>query len=424
MIEEIQINVFGSTVAIAYDNLQVLNNLLDEAERWFARRESLNPVTLRFAPQGSTLASTAAPLQRLILGRAPGNQTEGALRLSQRFTDAGMIVWILQVRIRIWVRGQWLLDTETSTSASANPGAIMSATSLSVTLAGYSPTDITLAGFGAGGGLAIPASFLLINQSTTPASPSTQGLGVTEAETMTAATYTSVADAANLARGGSVLRYTPVGTSYAISGNGALPASLDSPLRFDIFAVVRNNSAATSWQIYSSILNNGGVQINFTTPVLIDGTSLLPQVVWLGTFSSRRSPSAFRLHCKASQIAGGPTLDIDYIAFIAKDRQPAMVLALDATTGPAAGVTGDQKIVVSHKMLTDRTGELTLQDSNVAPVITPATGRGAIECFTKSQYVNGLWLCTLSNYWRYAPAGALPSLTMTATRQKGYLTPQ
>src|SRR6266536_4943306 len=59
--EELELTIRGADTATAYDNLQKLTRLLDKADRW-SGDENVSPVLIKFAPQGSTVASTSQPL--------------------------------------------------------------------------------------------------------------------------------------------------------------------------------------------------------------------------------------------------------------------------------------------------------------------------------------------------------------------------
>jgi hypothetical protein len=44
--------------------------LLDQAERWWLKKQSVNAVTLQYSPPAATVSSVASPLRAIILGRA------------------------------------------------------------------------------------------------------------------------------------------------------------------------------------------------------------------------------------------------------------------------------------------------------------------------------------------------------------------
>ncbi len=99
--------VRGTTAAICYRNLQALYSLLDQAERWW-RGEKVNPVLLRYAPQGSI----AGPLSALVIGSDAGQQRQQQLvALPTTYDQAGMVYEIDGVQPSILRRGQWLLPS-------------------------------------------------------------------------------------------------------------------------------------------------------------------------------------------------------------------------------------------------------------------------------------------------------------------------
>lgn len=106
VVEEFRVNIRGTTAAEVMANVRRLNQTLDTAEQWYANELVAPSVRLLYAPQGSTISSTADPLQALVIGRAVGNETN--LNLTERFNDIGLYREINDVRVRFWRRGPWI----------------------------------------------------------------------------------------------------------------------------------------------------------------------------------------------------------------------------------------------------------------------------------------------------------------------------
>ena len=68
VIEEWDLVVKSADAATALSNLETLTRLLDIADRFWRLGESVSPVLLKYAPQGSTIFSTANPATCLVLG--------------------------------------------------------------------------------------------------------------------------------------------------------------------------------------------------------------------------------------------------------------------------------------------------------------------------------------------------------------------
>ena len=240
-IEELDINVTGSTVAALYANLNTLNLLLDEAERFAAGDPSANPVTLRYAPQGSTVSSTTNFLRALILGRAPGDTSRAALNNPPNFMDAGVTRFAQKVRLRLWRRGRWLApQAGSSASASTANANLMSITGMT-SLGTVSPVArVSLAGFSPSATPTINGGYLALVDDAT-------ALLIQNMSGATAAGYTTQNDSGNLPRGGTnVLRYTPAGTAPATSGNITGLAPAPSPARTALAASSRVWCASAS----------------------------------------------------------------------------------------------------------------------------------------------------------------------------------
>lgn len=414
--EDLSCNIRDTTAALCWSDLDKLARLLDKAQRWWKRNESsLNPVLLKYAPQGSTIASTASPLQALVLGRASSDELNGVV-LPADVNDAGMLFEIYGVTVQCLRRGAWLGATETASSSSAANPSILTATLPSSTNTS-SPIDIRLAGFGAQATpIPLPAGFVLV-------SPTSAGLLIQEAEALTATGYTSVADAGNNARGGSVLRYTPTGTAIAASGSANL-TSLSGQV-IGIYAAVRNNSAVATFQI-DALISYAGGQVR-TPTTLIDNSTTNPQVVYLGTVAFPTQAALLQFEIAASTTTGPPTLDIDYLVCIdLTDSTLARAIALPVQSVPATGVITNLGISVEHQSLTAQNPRVVTKDGTGG---TPGylSYRGDATLLSRGNTISAVVLMTGGpggvNNWRYTNGGII-SNTLNVTRQLAYLTPQ
>ncbi len=398
VVERFSLNVRGADAAAAMANMQTLAQLLIQAERW-RNGVVVNPVIMKFAPQGSTIVSTASPYQALVLGRARGDGS--ALTLGERFPDVGMLREALGSKIALLRQGAWIGADETpaASSSAANP------TVHNVTLTSNlnaSPLTISLGGFS--NNAAFPSSFLLVGS----------GISIAEAEAATAAGFTSVADAANNARGGSVLRYTPASTSFAATG----VISTQSWQRIAIYAAIRNNSASATFQIYATGTYGATVVQTPITP--IDTSTTQPRIVYLGTLYA--PPSAFqdiRLNVAASTTSGPPTLDIDYVALLKLDDEFGYALALDPLSFSFAGA---HSIVVDHRLLTQLTPDVR-SSAAVGGQFYRFTYHGPARMYFAGTTVQATWLATNGTSWRYTQSGSVVNTNLTVIRSNAYVTP-
>lgn len=426
-IEEIEVNVIGASPAEALANLGALSRLLDQAERWWRYDASVSLVQIQYTPEGGTNL-----LQAVILGRAAGDETQG-ISLPVSFNRDLNAYMIAGLRLRFLRRGQWLATTTASAaSASATYPTVHTATfgsSASV----LSPIDVSISGFTAASLFNLQVGYLLI-------APSAR-LTLVEGEAMTpsssgtgTATASTVADAAKLASGGNVERWTGTttftgtvrltsGTIGGLGAGGALVA---------VFAAVRFNSSTITgfWQAEGwsngALLSQGPL-----TP--IEYASNQPQIVNLGMIKGRGGLDALALSFIGT-IPIGTTLDIDYVAAIRLDDQASRVLGLvDNVSGRLSVLPGATAVALEERSnaLTDRTPAVVYYDA--ANAITEYAGyAGDPYLLTIGTDVGVILLSTgsgpsgVGNAWRPATsgAGAAISSIVTVTRRLAYLTPE
>lgn len=424
VVEEWDIHVTGASVPAALANLAVLARLLEKAERW-ARGENLSPVLVKFSPRGATVSSTSNPLQAIILGPAAGDQVSG-LRLPVTFDNVGWSGYVIRARLRFVRRGAWLLATTVDgTSAGAANPAVMSLTSLA-SHNNLSPCKVKIAGFQFGTVFDFADSLpivLLARQAS--------DLQLVEAEGGTGTAYTSVADSGNNASGGSVLRYTPTGTSEAASGEISLPSVTAGARLFAFFAAIRNNSASVTFQVRVG----GLVQVRaspaansiaaYTRPVLIDTAHTRPRFVPLGVLATPADLKSCKLLFTAASTSGSPTIDVDYLICLAIDQSQSRAIQLDKleATGAYAHVAAID-VIVDPRPLTVlaprvyRAFQGTSDEDPLGyygdafPIAGPTGLAAAIMC--KETNTN----------WRSMNSGSPTSLALTVYRYNAYLSPE
>lgn len=422
--EQLEITPLDTTAALAYNRLQVLARLLDQAER-FAAGYNVAPVLLKYCPKGSTVASTAAPYQALILGRALGDQTRG-VQIGGRWDDVGLTFMIDVVTVRLRRAGWWIgADVAANSSATANPGPI---TATLTTHPQLSPTKLKLNGFAANRNFMSDASYVQTNPILIVGP--TAAISVVEAEGATATAYTSVADSAHFARGGNHLRYTPTGTGEAASGylTGTLACR-----HLGVYAKLRNNGA-TTYKIrvagYIATDDSGAPVVYAQTAVSqlvpIDASHANARHVFLGSLRAPlgRSIEALKLLITAS--AAASSLDIDYLVLVALDDPGLKV----ATLIPNNGMTPFPhawSLTIDDQALTGLTPQVYVTDETLAtdlplgyegdPLFLASLTTCTVVLMAHSD--NGNWVFTSSG-----GGAAVSNLTLTATRHNAYLVPE
>lgn len=400
-------HVSGCTAAEAYANVNAVTALLDQAWRW-RRGENVTAVIIRAQAQGSTTHYDAVLKGRSIGSPSPVVQPPTWDESAQRYL-------VRNVTLRSLRRGQWLKTTETAASAGAANPSILTAT-LPSTLTTKSPIDVRIAVFGTQTTpFTLADMFVLI-------APNAAALLIQEAEAMTAANYTSVADAGNNARGGNVLRYTPVATTLATSGFSGSLAAL-SGKTIGVYAAVRNNSATTTWQVDLLVYFAGGT--TRTTPIVIDTSTTNPRVVALGIVTIPTQAVLAQLEITASAASG--TLDIDYLVFLDLDDETSRAVFLPAQTVQATGlITTSLGISIESQVLTQ-----------ITPRVITKDGTGGTPGYLA--YESDIWLmsdgatvCAVvmatagpsgAGSWRYTNGGVVNN-TLNVTRYPAAMLPQ
>jgi len=404
--EDLSCNIRNTTAALCWQNLDTLTRLLDKAERWWLRNEPISPVLLKYAAQGSTIHSNATPMQAIVLGRASENELNG-VDLPSNVNDAGMLFEIYGVKVKCLRRGAWTGTID----ASATSGSAASATVFTRTFTTHpvnSPVDVVIGGFTGATTPTIQSGLLMVGSAS-------GDINVYEGETMAGGVYTSVADAANLARGGSVLRYTPAGTTNVASSSQALSISINGPIA--VYAAVRNNSATTTFQVRAVIQAFGGAAT--TPPCLVDTSSTLPRLMLIGIVNVTGA-SGLQVQVQASAASG--TLDIDYLIVVNLRNETVAVIAhdaIDCSTFSAGAFT----LQAVYNPVTDQYPVLKAVSGGGAVAI--ATYRGALPLLTTADTLYALWTATNSNYWRFTNvSNAIVNVTLQATRYRSFLSPQ
>ncbi len=419
-VEEIVVHVCGEDQREVLANLANLAQLLDQAERW-ARGDSVQSVRMTYLPTGGTTPGTA-----MVMGRAPGDETAG-VSLPISFNSRLNCLMIEGVKLRFKRRGQFLSPSESAASGSAANPSVLSVTMPSAPTT-HSPLDVRFSGFGSQNAntFNLPSMFLLIAASGRGATD----LCIGEAEGMTATGYTSVADATAVARGGSVLRYTPTGTTLAPSGQLDLTTiSGGSPLggkRIACFAAVRNNSGTTSFLV-NLLLTWAGAQQR-TVQQLIDTSTLNPRVIALGSvvFPQSGAKNAV-LEIQATAASG--TLDIDYLVFLNVDDEMSAVIAIPPQSVSGLSAVTDMGISIETNILSGaNAGNPWVRQYDGTSPQGWLTARGIPFPVSAGTTICGMVLATggplFDGRWAYSNGAGVRSLAMTCTRYPGELAPQ
>ena len=404
--EDILINIRDTTAALCWSRLDTLARLLDKAERWWLRNEPISPVLLKYVPQGSTQFSNASPLIAIVLGRVGDDQLNG-VDLPSSVNDAGMLFEIYGVQIKCLRRGAWYgAPQESASSGSAANPSVMTVT-LPSTHTINSVTDISISGFDKTTTPTIQSGYLIVNSNSI-------GIQIVEAEGAASGTFTSVADAANNARGGNVLRFTPGVTTPVTSGTITGLSAIGGTIA--ILAAVRNNGA-TTYQVQANMSGLGTVAVS-TPLTLIDASTANPRLVLLGTLVGQQLT---KISFTITASAAASTMDIDYVIICMMVDENCAIVAHDQVALTNLGAGAATLDAVFNPSTAQNPA---LQASGVGGSI-PATYRGPLPFTSISNKVYVVWTATNGASWRFTTtAPAVLSVAATAARYKQYLTPQ
>ncbi len=415
VVETLRLEVNGSTAALALANLATLQKLLEQAARWY-RGENETAVLLKFAPAGSTVSSTSAPLQAAILGG--GAAGDMGLQLTPKWSDVSFNYVISGVVLTLTRRGQWLQAEETSPTDSESNGDIAQVTFAAGATALPSPTQVKLTNFGYGKatGTRYHGGFILV-----AGGDSGARFAVGNAEGGTATGFTSVTPSGSTnPRNTNVLRYTPTGTTAALSGSIMNPLFPGNPQLAAVFINVRP-STTVSFNVRARLDSN--LELAYTPLVTVPAVSTqYPRWVFLGLVPIDGGVNYVYLEVTAS--AASSSLDIDTV--VVADALSTQIIALigpaDADTNATAGTS---TLLANHQLLT-------YPVADVGTTTKPVPYAGDPIFMTKEAAVDLLLLATgggtgaNGDEYRQANSGsdAVLSNTWTLYRRPGYLVPQ
>lgn len=424
VMEELTIDIRGSTPDVCYQNLQVLNTLLDQGERWY-NNEVVNPVFIRYQPLGSTKSTY---MQDVVIGGGTDDSTAQLVTLPDDFNVTGYICYLKGVRVRFWRRnGIWLGETETASI----PGFITQVDVCTVTWSDYasilSPIDIEFGGKTPGSTNAVDG-FLIVTHDP-------RYIGVIEgAQGVTIYSLggtTNTADVANFATNGAVGRVTASTTRTSCQISPVL-TPIDECEYCAVYATVRNNS--TTIDAYLQISINSAISAG-TNPLSLQEIKIaaaatpLPQAVFLGIFpTGKRKPVA--IHINYRTLTSTASVDFDTVVIAGVNRATNSILINDMTLPILSGAFGSSTsgIFVYHRLFNEPYPEIS--DGKPPTFDTRLDYRGSPNFFAGSSLTvkatSLVYLATDDTKWVHADAayGAAVELNMNAKRYKAYLVPE
>lgn len=419
--ESMTLDVFGDSAQNCIDNLARLNTLLQQARRWHAD-ENISPVHLRVKVQDGTINASPYRFVNAVIWEPSGDTPPVVL---EPVYDTDLARWVIRdVEIRFTRQGLWIGTVASTAGASTAPINENTITAYTDLIAIDIPHKITIAGFNGTTTPTLPESYWFIGPTGQLSAFATSTIGAGPAA------YTVVADVANLAFGGSVLRYTPTGTtSVETTGIGASPGINSINQATHVFVKARSSTTARAWTIRALIRDSTVTAVEIKTPPYVwVPASTNPTMLYLGALVGNVSGYA-GFDIAVDSIAGGPTLDVESAMYVQTKPAPVFVLATQALS--IAG-NGDTSIVIDH--------HASLQRVRPYPTVTAEGTRTLYIPYSGDPYIALrsptlptlqsltpalVWFATNSNYWRFTnTANAVVNTTVTWERSTSYLTPQ
>lgn len=401
----------GETGLLA--RLQGVNALLMQARRWAQGAHGVAPVKFRYQPDGSALGS---PLEALVLGRAG----ESPVTLPSNLNDLAFVREVEGAGVAFLRRGALLAAEEAATPAAAvaNPG-LLTCTFAGGALPYPSPTWIDV------GDLAPPSSSFRTFSGLIVVSDVANAIQILEAEAGTgSSSFASTADSANLARGGSVMRWTaPVGLDglLTLAGGGAVTAR-DSLIQ--VWVAVRNtDQLAADIRLRVNPFTGLSTAVVYGDWISIPANGGLPQILSLGApfpTSIIGSTIALTLVLELAGTSVGQRIDLDYVV-VANVQRVAVVAHDPARISPGQVNRG---IRIDPRVAEFPQGDVRITDGGANQERIGA--RGSPQLCTSGATLTAAYLVPTGAFWCHPTTAGTAAQTMTlnAGRRRAYLIPE
>lgn len=427
--EKIQINIV-STVSAAdcYAKLDTLARLLDKADRWWLKNENISPVLFKFAPQGSTIHSNATPMQALVIGRAPDDETS-SMQLPVVYDQSGMIWQIFNVTVAFIRRGLWTGATESASAAAVANPAVLNITMPS-TPNTVGPLEIDFTGFATSATptINVPSGFVFIGPTNTFSLQ--EGEAAVSTSLAAGATFTTVADAAARASAGNVGRLNHTGASLNAESviSWTLPAAFLNSTRIAIYCTYRNNFA-TGWNIRGQAYRSTPSSLASSTTLYqaIAAAATSPTVLFVGVVSNPVGFDTVSLRLGMTVGSGTNTIDIDTVVFVDVSQPQVFALALTGIVGSIDASLASKNVQVTIDN-NPNARELPFVHIDVLTTAVQYTRgyTGDAALCVAGNVISAIWYATNSTFWTTQNVGSSATLSIgaTVTRRLGYLVPQ
>ncbi|KPL89998.1 hypothetical protein [Herpetosiphon geysericola] len=229
--------------------------------------------------------------------------------------------------------------------------------------------------------------------------------------------YSSVADVANNAPLGTVMRYTPPSTSEVVH---TTKQSINQTTRCLVFAKVRNNSTSAGFSIRPIATTLGGQLIYGRYTHIDEASGTSPRVISLGILSAPSAMAQLQLGITATATGLG-TLDIADVFLVALDQGRTSIIPYSAVTRPN---NNQGTLSINDNYVSAEAPSLGYAQSAAAPLDVFSEGDARI--FLKGKEHSLKILTTNGTSWKIMPSssGATPTVNATLKRRTASLIPR
>lgn len=409
VLEELTIDIRGSTPDVCYSKLQTLMSMLDQGERWF-NNEIVAPVFVRYQPLGS---GKTTYMQDVVIGGGTDDNNAQLVTLPDEFNVTGFISYLKGVRVRFWRRiGSWLCETETPTAVTGANQLGPIAVSYSVAAPTLSPVDL-LFWLNSNSSSFEMSGFIVSTHDD-------RYIGVYNGVTGLSGT-SSQADAGTLATGGNVGRST-ASVAGVIPVISPILTPIEETEYVAIYATVRNNS--TTIDAYIQVSLGGNLYPAAQAVKIAAAATPKPQAVFLGILPTR-GRRASKVNIKCTTLSSTATVDFDTVWLIGVNRATNIIATILPQASMTLSTTG---IRVLSRLLLETVGEVCQGVPAVNEAVLSYSGSAFGQtggALANAETALAL-IFTDDTLWKIANAArnAASTVSFQPTRYKAYLTPE
>jgi hypothetical protein len=417
----IALTIKGTNKGNCLTKLGTLSDLLDQAEAW-AKGENVAAVYVEYWPEDSTLA---ASVKAVIVGppsfgdflQVPGHFDGDAIGGGMRLGTNNDPIY-LQFRRR----GLWLGATEQEADTDSiqdMPHHEVSST--------FTDNFKVLCPFEARTSFVWDDSatlddneayFCFTNSGTKMALIEGESWGTAAGE------FADIVDAD--ASGGYVVRFTPADTNNNTLEMDFTAYGFDTTVRrFQIFAVLANNHATTTFDTYFSWYNlDSSVSSGNTKTKVIDASTTNPRIFYWDEFALPDQLNNYKVSFNVAGSAAAGTLDIDYFVVVGIDTS-TNILHMPAIQTVSASNTSSLT-VIDHRLESHLTPIVYEESGSVAGLASSIIAYDGNPSLHASGNVISTIVIACDNVgsWLMNDGNSTVQCVTNVYRHKGYLTPR